>query len=456
MMAAEPAGNNPNVSGVDNLNTTGFTANAKSPLTQDFGTFRLDHNITDKWHFNGSFSYSRDLEYDAFPLVVDIRNPGNVLNEDQTPAWTSAFIAGVTGQITSNLVNTVRFGYVENRNGGLRPQLSAIASELALPGTNDPGFGYVAVSPNIFTAPITMSNSVRTQFNRNTNEQVVDDLSWNKNTHVIQVGGNFQRLPQFHIHTGKVGGAVNSLNATTTADSSFLNIPAADRPPSCSGAVTTNCLTSSAVTTWDSLYATALGLMNDNNTFLVRNGQLQAQPFGTAIDMNALGYSYSAYGQDTWRIRPSLTLTYGLSYSIQTPFNFTNQEEAFLVNASNNQIISAASYLQQKLAAANQGQTYNPQLGFLPIAQSGRSNIYNIDYGDLAPRVSMAWNPAGDSGWLGTLFGPKKTVIRGGYGIYYSRLDSENCSRFAGFDSRVQLHHYDAPSTLQRFRYPGG
>ncbi|MBV9406194.1 MAG: carboxypeptidase regulatory-like domain-containing protein, partial [Acidobacteriaceae bacterium] len=444
MMAAEPPGNNPNVSGVDNLNTTGFTANAKSPLTQDFGTFRLDHNITDKWHFNGSFSYSRDLEYDPSPLVVDIRNPGNVLNEDQTPAWTSAFIGGLTGQITSNLVNTVRFGFVENRNGGLRPQLSAIAAELGLPGTNEPGAGYVAVSPNIFTAPITMSNSVRTQFNRNKNEQLIDDLSWNKNTHLIQVGGNFQRLPQFHIHTGKVGGAVNSLNATTTADSSFLTIPAADRPPTCGGGVTANCLPSSSVTTWDSLYSAALGLMNDDNTFLVRNGQLQAQAFGTPIDMNALGYFYSGYGQDTWRIRPSLTLTYGLSYSVQTPFNFTNSEEAFLVNASNNQIISASSYLQQKLAAANQGQIYNPTLAFLPIAQSGRSNIYNIDYGDFAPRVSIAWNPSGDSGVLGALFGPKKTVIRGGYGMYYSRLDTENAvvspGLTAGFNSTITTH----------------
>jgi hypothetical protein len=132
-MAAEPAGNNPNVSGVDNLNTTGFTANARSPLTQDFGTVRVDHNISAKWHFNGSFSYSRDLEYNSSPLVVDIRNANNVLNEDLTPAWTAAYIAGLTGQITSNLVNTVRFGYVTNRNGGLRPQLSSIASELAFP-----------------------------------------------------------------------------------------------------------------------------------------------------------------------------------------------------------------------------------------------------------------------------------------------------------------------------------
>ncbi len=441
LMAAEPAGNNPNVAGVDNLNTTGFTANAKSPLTDDFGTFRLDHNITDKWHFNGSFSYSRDLAYNPSPLVVDIRNPNNVLNQDQTPSWTNAIVAGVTGQLSSNVVNTFRFGDVRNRNGGLRPQLSAIAAELGLPGTNDGSAGYIAVSPNIFTAPITMTNSVRTQFNNNVNLQFVDDLSWNKNTHLIQVGANFQRIPQFHIHTGKVGGAVNSLNATTTADSSFLVVPTADRPPTCSATLTTNCLLSSATNTWDSLYTTTLGLMNDDNTFIVRNGQLQAQPLGTALDMNALSYFYSFYGQDTWRIRPSLTLTYGLSYSWQTPYNFSNQNEALLIDASTHQILSPLKYLQTAANYANIGVTYSPTLGFLPVKQSGRSSVYNTDYGDVAPRAALAWNPSYDSGAFGKLFGQKKTVIRGGFGIYYSRLSSEDSvvspGLTAGFSSTV-------------------
>jgi hypothetical protein len=179
------------------------------------------------------------------------------------------------------VVNTLRFGDVRNRNGGLRPQLSSIASTLALPGTSDGAAGYVAVSPNVFTPPVSMSNSVRTQYNNNLNLELTDDLSWTRGRHLIQAGGNFQRIAQYHIHTGKVGGSVNSLNATEIADTSFLVIPAADRPPTCSGSLTTLCLPSPLVSTWDSLCATVLGLMNDDNTFLVRNGQLQAQPFGT-------------------------------------------------------------------------------------------------------------------------------------------------------------------------------
>jgi hypothetical protein len=440
MMALDPIGNNPSAG--DGLNTIGFTGNAKSPLTDDFVTFRLDHNFNSKWRANGSFSYSRDLSYDPSPLVMDIRNPNDILNEDFTPAWTNAIILGLTGQLSSDLVNTLRFGDVRNRNGGLRPQLSAIASELALPGTSDGSAGYVAVTPNTFTPPISMSNSVRTQYNDNVNTQFTDDLSWTKSKHLVQAGANFQRLPQYHIHTGKVGGSVNSLNATETADSSFLVIPATDRPPTCSSSQSTNCLPSSVTSSWDSLYATTLGLMNDDNTFLVRNGQLQAQPFGTPIYMNALSYFASFYAQDTWRIRPSLTLTYGLSYSWQTPYNFSNQEEAMLVNASaNNQIISPEAYLQAKLSAAEQGQIYNPTLGFVPVKDSGRSSVYNTDYGDVAPRAALAWNPAFDGGVLGKLLGNRKTVFRGGFGIYYSRLSSEDSvvtpGLTAGFSSSI-------------------
>ena len=449
MFALEPAGNNPNVSGVDNLNTTGFTANVQSPLTDDFGTFRLDHNITEKWHFNASFSYSRDLSYDPSPLVIDMRNPSDVINDDFTPAWTSAVIVGVTGQLTPNLVNTVRFGDIRNRNGGLRPQLSSIATELALPGTNTPD-GYVAVTPNVINAPIYMSNSVRTQFNRNVNDQVVDDVSWNKGTHLFQAGGNFQSIPQYHIHTGKVGGSVNSLDATETADSSFLVVPATDRPPTCGGSVAAECLPSSVTGTWDSLYTTVLGMMNDNNVLLVRNGQLQSQPFGTAIYMNATGYFASFYGQDTWRIRPSLTLTYGLAYSFQTPYTLSNQEEALLVNTANGQVISAENYLQTKFRDATQGQIYNPTIGFEPVALSGRSSVYNTDWGNVAPRVALAWSPNYSSGLLGHVLGSNKTVLRGGFGIFYSRLSSEDSvvspGLTAGFSSSIttQLQNCNA------------
>jgi hypothetical protein len=424
MMAAEPAGNDPGLSGSDGLNTAGFAGNSKSPLTDDFGTFRIDHGINAKWHLNGSFSYSRDLAYNSSPLVLDIRNPSGIVNEDFLPSWTSAFIFGATGQLTPNLTESISFGDVRNRNGALRPQLSAIAQELDFPGTAESASN-VAVSPDIFAAPISMSNTVRTQKNNDVTLQFVDNLTWVKHNHILQAGASFERITLDHVHTGKVGGAVNSLNATETADTSYLSIVASDRPMPCSTSVTANCLPSGSSSTWDSLYASTLGMMNDDNAFIVRNQSTTAQPIGTVLDMNALAYAPSFYAQDTWRVLPTVTLTYGLSYSWQSPYNFSNQEESLLVNASNLQPISAKSYLQQKVAAAEAGDIYNPTLGFLPVAKSGLGSVYNTDYSNISPRLALAWSPSYSDGFMGKVFGTQKTVLRGGFGIYYDRLNGE-------------------------------
>src|SRR5580658_3511794 len=45
MMADDPVGNQ----GGNTLNTAGFRGNARSPLTDDFTTFRLDHNFNSNW-----------------------------------------------------------------------------------------------------------------------------------------------------------------------------------------------------------------------------------------------------------------------------------------------------------------------------------------------------------------------------------------------------------------------
>ena len=47
--------------------------------------------------------------------------------------------------------------------------------------------------------------------------------------------------------------------------------------------------------------------------------------------------------------------------------------------------------------------------------------IYNVDYGNVAPRAALAWNPPAKSGFMGKLLGDHKTVIRGGFAMVYDR-----------------------------------
>ena len=56
--------------------------------------------------------------------------------------------------------------------------------------------------------------------------------------------------------------------------------------------------------------------------------------------------------------------------------------------------------------------------------ENGRKYPYNPFYGSFSPRVAAAWNPHFDrDSTMGKIFGGQDTVIRGGYGRIYGRLN---------------------------------
>src|SRR5260370_11313132 len=119
------------------------------------------------------------------------------------------------------------------------------------------------------------------------------------------------------------------------------------------------------------------------------------------------------------------TITYALGYGGQTTPHELNNQQTLRANHDNgDQIINAFDYINAKAAAAAKGDIFNPTLSYVPLNKSGRSDVFSVDYGDWAPRVSAAWNPSLRSGFLGRIFGDRKTVIRGGYGIAYDRVNT--------------------------------
>jgi len=62
----------------------------------------------------------------------------------------------------------------------------------------------------------------------------------------------------------------------------------------------------------------------------------------------------------------------------------------------------------------------------------GRKYPFNPFYGEFRPRLAVAWNPSFSDGVLGALFGPGKTVIRGGYSRIYGRLNRRTGGRQPG------------------------
>jgi carboxypeptidase family protein len=415
-----PLGNDPNVG--DGSNTEGFRTSVPESLKDDFVNVRLDHNFTDKVKFFGRYLYHRDLAPNAAGQAGQVSLLGG------TTSATSAsdirgdgFTSGLDWQIRDNLINSLHVGWIRSRQdfNVIRPRVSA--ASLNLPGTQT-SLGAIALAPGLgATGLIDTVIDVDTQRARHqaiydSNKQYADNLTWIKGKHTLVTGADIRWLPTIHDRDDKVIGSVNSLVATLDSDVTGFNIPAADRPAALPTADGQN---------WDRLYAASLGLLNNIGILAVRDGSLNPKSLGASLVAKTTLRAYNFFVQDSWRIKPSLTLTYGVGYGWQTTPHELNNQQTFIANHdTGDSIISGLQYIQAKQAAAEAGDTYNPTLSYIPIKSSGRSDVFNVDYGDWAPRASAAWNPSFRDGFLARIFGDRKTVVRGGYGIAYDRVNT--------------------------------
>ncbi|HEV2389045.1 MAG TPA: TonB-dependent receptor [Candidatus Acidoferrales bacterium] len=425
LWALMPPGNDPTQG--DGLNTIGFRSTAGTPLKEDYVVFRLDQSITEKWKFAGVYNYSRHLTNTS--TQTDIRG-GNAQALTGHPVRGDLATASLTGQLTPNLLNTFRFGWVRQR-WATSPLLPNVVAGLEnLPGTSSAdgpialGVGQ-ATTGTFLDVPIDVAVG-RARFQAVTARQFqyVDDLDWVKGNHTFEFGGDIRPMHTILPRTDKVVGSITALVALVDADvSPFLTISSADRPRTCGAAVSTNCLPSTQVQQWDRLYASALGLVDNTSILTVRDGNLNPLPFGTFLNNDSTNRAYYFYGQDSWRLKPSLTLTYGLNYGWQTPPVEALGRQTLLVSTSSGQILNAPDYINAKASAASQGQTFNPQLGFVPV-KSAHHPIFNTDYGNFGPRVALAWNPLFDNGLLHRVFGDRKAVVRTGYSMIYDRTNT--------------------------------
>ena len=117
------------------------------------------------------------------------------------------------------------------------------------------------------------------------------------------------------------------------------------------------------------------------------------------------------FGQDSWKAKSNLTLNLGLRYEVPQPWwDRYSQLNTFIQGVQSTLFPTAP-------------------LGYLVPGDPGVPNtISPIKWGDLGPRVGIAYSPDSNSGFLGKLFGgPGRTSIRSAFGIYYlGAADSGN------------------------------
>jgi hypothetical protein len=404
----EPLPNDPSFG--DTLNTQGYRAPLTLSNQTDYGLLRIDHDFGDKWRFNASYRLFNDIAPSANQIDIGGLLPGDKLGVpaavSSNPAAPKYFVMGLTGTLTPHLINEFHLSYLLNDWGWIRQGVTN-----ALP--NVPAGIEFADSAFGCMCPVNMdTQDARNRVWDGHDWTYSDTISWVKGTHYMQFGGTIMHIWDHHVRDDQVVAGlpelVDQLNKGTGLVTSAANRPV-DLP-------------SSENSSWDNLYAQTLGIIGTGAQLFVRGGTNFTLTGAKTFQDTDLIDQYTLFYNDSWKIKPTLTLNYGLEWGVQMPPYEINGVQDVAVDQSGNRI-TTQSYLQNTVNMALQGQVYNPVIGFEPIRSVGGNPKYpfNPFYGGFSPRVSVAWNPKFQSGFLGRLTGNGKTVIRTGYTRIYDR-----------------------------------
>jgi Carboxypeptidase regulatory-like domain len=155
------------------------------------------------------------------------------------------------------------------------------------------------------------------------------------------------------------------------------------------------------------------------------------------------------FAQDSWKIKPNVTLNYGLRWELNTPYNEIGhrvqtfrpgQADTIFPCVLNPNYPSGQPNPTFATVAAN-GTDCSPTgpsnavypLGLVIPGDKGiPDGMTQTYYKSFAPRLGLAWSPSATSGWLSKLTGgPGKTSVRMGAGMFYNPIEQLVLEQFS-------------------------
>ncbi len=384
----------------DGLNTAGYRFASNADSSFNYYITRLDWHITgngsENLFWRGETQNTKQPQSQQFPG----QPAATTLLDDSKGS-----IVGLTSLLTPQVINNFRWGFIRQ---GAQAAGDSLQPE--------------AILDNIDSiTPFTRSTIYFVPVN-----QFSDSLNWSKGNHTLQFGTDI-----FLIHDDRTSYAdsfsdaqtnvvyLNTVGISEAGNHSPLN-PANNGYPS---------VDPNFAASYDNAAAILVGILAEGDGIynFARNGTALAQ--GTPITRHYAINDYEFFGQDSWRIKPRLTLTYGLRWVLeQPPYETGGLQVAPCIEAAaggcTNQNVTDWFSDSAKLAAAGQPANNAGEISFIlggPVNHA--PGLWNWDHLDFSPRLAVAWAPDTGDGWISKIFGKKDQFsIRGGYNIMYDHF----------------------------------
>ena len=384
----------------DGLNYSGYRFRAPVSLDNNAFIARVDYHLTsDGKHMIFWRGNLQNLHNPQAPFL-----PGTA--PEQTVAdHSKGFAVGYTAVLSSTIANSFHWGFTRQSYG-------------VVGDSNQPWNIFLGVDQGV-----TYSHNLQVPIHN-----LADDFSWTKGTHSIQLGGNvaFARNPRTsYLHSFSEG-----LGTTNwTLPIGFADTASPLDPFVGSGGtfpeVDPNSYGARAM--YDRPMMALLGMVSDvvaNYNYDKQNALLdQGKPVNRRYGMNW----YEFYGQDTWRVKPNLTVTYGLRWSLFPPPWEVNGLQTTSTFSLGKQFDINAANMKKGF-----GYSTAPVASFIPGGPANNApGFYHFEKTDFAPRISAAYSPRPHNDFLRKLFGDgDKTSIRAGFSKVYDRAGFQLLNTF--------------------------
>jgi len=363
-----------------NLGTNQYISSIPQPTDVREDVVRIDHSINSKLQLMGHLLHE-GVNVSFFPPLWSDSTYPTVGTAMGNPAWSS--VIKLTQTISPNLLNETAFLYSGNKitltpvagRGGSFVQPSGWTATSFFPLANNEGSRLPEIDLQGKPLNTNWSSSYYPWKNGYEGFEYRDDLSWTKGLHQFKFG--FSWLHDYknqQLQYNTQGTAI--FNSSAFSGDSYVNF-----------------------------------LLGDASTF---------EQLNYLYGKHWVNNNYGFYFQDNWHIQPRLTLNVGLRFDgLPHAFERYNQFANFVpadYNTSLGNPVTAAGTLNPaSLTTYNGTPFYLNGIRLAGVDGFPRGNVQN-KYNTWQPRIGFAYDLTGDG----------KTVVRGGFGMFFERVQGND------------------------------